>query len=113
MNKPKTIDELIDKNAPFAIMPGVKLDELKEGLIIDYKGQKELILDNGSLDTYDVKTIKTLTRVDENQIYIFERWYCHYNEETGSFRYYPEIKRITKGGREFEVYDKKLKNAGL
>jgi len=113
MNKPKTIDELIEKNALFAIMPGVKLDELKEGLIINYKGPMELILDNGSLDKHGVKTIKTLTRADENQICIFERWYCHYNEETGRFRYYPEIKRITKGGREFEDYDKKLKNAGL
>ena len=113
MNERKIIDKLIARNVPFAIIPGVKLDELKGGLIIDYKGKKELILENGTLDTHGTKTIKTLTRADENQICIFERWYCHYNEETGRFRYYPEIKRITKGGREFEDYDKKLKNAGL
>ena len=80
---------------------------------IDYKGKKELILENGTLDTHGTKTIKTLTRVDENEIWIFERWHCHYNEERGSFRYYPETHRITKNGREFESYDKKLKSVKL
>ena len=113
MNERKIIDKLIARNVPFAIIPGVKLDELKGGLIIDYKGKKELILENGTLDTHGTKTIKTLTRVDENEIWIFERWHCHYNEERGSFRYYPETHRITKNGREFESYDKKLKSVKL